>query len=100
MLDKLECNKRAENTKPNALRREGLIPAVLYGHNGSESVSLTIHAKTLDTLLRHAKVNKTVIDLNVPDISWNGKTVIQELQVHPWRRTPYHVSFFAVKDAQ
>jgi len=45
----VECQKRAEGSKPNALRRSGLIPAVLYGHKGSESISLTIKAKTVDT---------------------------------------------------
>ncbi|MFM7384397.1 MAG: 50S ribosomal protein L25, partial [Microcystaceae cyanobacterium] len=53
----IECHKRPENSKPNALRREGLIPATLYGHQGAESVALTVSAKEAATLLRHAKPN-------------------------------------------
>lgn len=92
----IECQKRPEGSKPNALRRDGLIPAVLYGHNGAESVSLTINKKTVETLLKKHAVNNTLIQLNVPDISWSGKTLLREVQVHPWKGNPYHLSFFAV----
>lgn len=92
----VECQKRAEGSKPRALRREGLIPANLYGHKGAESISLTVKAKTLETLLKRASVNNTVIDVSVPDLSWRGKTLLREVQVHPAKRTPYHVSFFAI----
>ncbi len=90
----LECQKRPENIKPNALRRKGLIPATLYGHKGTESVSLVLPEKEAYALLRHAFVNKTKIDLNIPDLSWNGQTVIREIQAHPWKQTLYHLSFF------
>jgi large subunit ribosomal protein L25 len=92
----VECNQREEGTKPNALRRQGLIPAALYGHDGANSVQLTIPAKALENLMKKAVENKTVIQLNVADISWSGKTLIKELQVHPWKGYPYHVSFFSV----
>jgi large subunit ribosomal protein L25 len=92
----VECQKRAEGSKPNALRRSGLIPAVLYGHKGSESISLTVKAKTVETLLKKHAVNNTLIDLSIPDLSWTGKTLLREVQVHPWKGFPYHLSFFAV----
>jgi large subunit ribosomal protein L25 len=92
----VECQKRAEGSKPNALRRSGLIPAVLYGHNGSESISLTIPAKTVETLLKQRVVNNVLIDLDIPEISWKGKTLLREVQRHPWKGFPYHLSFFAV----
>lgn len=92
----VECQKRAEGTKPRALRREGLIPANLYGHKGAESIALTVKAKTLEILLKKASVNNTVIDVSIPDLSWRGKTLLREVQVHPAKRWPYHVSFFAI----
>lgn len=92
----LECQKRLEGTKPKALRREGLIPAVLYGHNGAESISLTVPSKTVELLLRDASVNNTIIDLKITDIPWAGKTLLREVQTHPWKGYPYHLSFFAV----
>ncbi|PSB43241.1 50S ribosomal protein L25 [filamentous cyanobacterium Phorm 6] len=92
----VECQKRAEGSKPNALRRSGLIPAVLYGHKGSESISLTIKAKTVEHLLKKRVVNNALIDLSIPELSWTGKTLLREVQVHPWKGFPYHLSFFSV----
>lgn len=92
----VECQKRVEGSKPRALRRAGLIPANLYGHKGAESIALTVNAKTLETLLKKASVNNTVIDVSIPDLSWRGKTLLREVQVHPAKRWAYHVSFFAI----
>ena len=92
----VECQKRAEGINPRALRRSGLIPAVLYGHKGTESVSLTVKAKTAETLLKEATVNNTLVQVNIPDISWTGKALLREVQTHPWKPLLYHLSFFSV----
>ncbi len=96
----VECKSRPEGSKPKALRREGLIPVALYGHDGANSISLTIPDKEAQLLLRDAAVNNTLIDLNVPDISWQGKALIREVQAHPWKRTLHHLSFFTVSAKQ
>ncbi len=96
----IECQKRPENTKPNALRREGLIPATLYGHQGAESVALTVSAKEAATLLRHAKPNQTLVEVKIPNLSWEGQALIREVQAHPWKRTLYHLSFFYVANPE
>lgn len=93
----LESQKRPEGSKPKALRRSGFIPANLYGHNGTESISLVIEAKTVERLLKQAAPNKTEIELNIPELQWTGKTVIREVQIHPAKGTPYHLSFFVIK---
>jgi large subunit ribosomal protein L25 len=92
----VESQKRPEGSKPKALRRSGLIPANLYGHKGTESISLTIDAKTVERLLKRVSVNNTLIELNIADAPWRGKTLLRELQIHPAKGTPYHLSFFAV----
>ncbi|AVH71315.1 50S ribosomal protein L25/general stress protein Ctc [Nostoc sp. 'Lobaria pulmonaria (5183) cyanobiont'] len=92
----VESQKRLEGSKPRALRRAGLIPANLYGHKGTESISFTIDAKTVERLLKRASVNNTLIDLNITDAPWRGNTLLRELQIHPAKGTPYHLSFFAV----
>jgi large subunit ribosomal protein L25 len=96
----VECKTRPEGSKPKALRREGLIPAAMYGHDGANSISLTIPAKEAQLLLRDAAVNNTLIDLKIPDISWQGKALIREVQAHPWKRTLHHLSFFSVSAKQ
>ncbi len=92
----IEGHKRPEGSKPNALRRQGLIPAVLYGHQGAESINITIPAKVAETLLKRNVVNHALIQLNVPELSWSGKTLLREVQKHPWKGFPYHLSFFSV----
>ncbi|MCL1475848.1 50S ribosomal protein L25/general stress protein Ctc [Argonema antarcticum] len=92
----VECQKRLENSKPNALRRNGQIPAVLYGHKGAESIALTLNAKVAEQLLKKASINNTLINLNIPDIPWNGQTLLREVQSHSAKGFIYHLSFFAV----
>ncbi|MGK7901253.1 MAG: 50S ribosomal protein L25/general stress protein Ctc [Hormoscilla sp.] len=93
---KVECQKREQGSKPRAMRRAGLIPANLYGHNGAEAISLTLPAKTVEHLLKEATVNNTLIDLEITDIPWRGKTLLREVQTHPWKGYPYHLSFFSI----
>ncbi len=96
----VECKTRPEGSKPRALRREGLIPAALYGHNGAESVSLIMDGKEAQVLLKKAAINNTLVDLNISDIPWKGKALIREVQAHPWKRNIYHLSFFSVSADQ
>jgi large subunit ribosomal protein L25 len=91
----IECQKRAPGSKPKALRREGRIPASLYGHNGAESVELTVSANEMATLMRNVGGKGIKVQLNVPDMPWNGVAVIQEVQTHPWKGFLYHLSFYA-----
>jgi len=93
---KIDCQPRPEGSKPNSLRRAGQLPAVLYGHKGAESIALTIPMKQAELMLRDASLNNTLIQVNIPDLSWTGKALLREVQTHPWRGTPYHISFFAV----
>ncbi|MBD2569122.1 MULTISPECIES: 50S ribosomal protein L25 [Nostocaceae] len=94
----VESQKRPEGSKPNALRRSGLIPANLYGHKGAESISLVVNAKVVERLLKQAIPNKTEIQLDIPELEWSGKTVLREVQIHPAKGTTYHLSFFAAKN--
>ena len=93
-----EGKKREENTKAKALRREGLLPASLYGHDGANSVAITLDVKTVSMLMRQVKVNETKVQLNIPDMPWSGPVVIREAHQHPWRGYLYHLSFFSVGD--
>jgi large subunit ribosomal protein L25 len=91
----IECKKRPEGSNPKALRREGLIPANIYGHDGDRSISLVVDAKEAVNLLKEAKVSETPVEVSIPELSWKGKAVVQEVQAHPWKRNLYHISFFS-----
>ena len=95
----IECQKRPEGVKPNALRRDGLIPTALYGHKGLETMTLAVKEKDATNLLKEASINKSVIEVKVPDVPWEGKALIQEVQSHPWKRTLFHLSFYCVADS-
>jgi large subunit ribosomal protein L25 len=91
----LECKCRSEEaSNPRALRREGYLPANLYGHKGAESISLVLGEKDAINLLKKASVNNTLVNLTISDLDWNGKVLIREVQSHPWKRTLHHISFF------
>ncbi len=92
----IECAKRAADEKTKKLRREGTLPAVLYGHDGSESVALKLSNYEAEALLRHATINKSVITVNVPDMPWSGKVILREVQKHPWKNKIHHLSFFSI----
>jgi large subunit ribosomal protein L25 len=93
----IECAKRPEGSKPNALRRDGKIPATIYGHNGTESVQVVVDAKAAGFLVRDAIERKSKIELSVPELKWTTGAVMQEVQKHPWKEHLYHISFKAAK---
>jgi large subunit ribosomal protein L25 len=93
----LECQPRPEGKNPRALRREGLIPANLYGHNGAESLCFAVPAKEAVVLLKNIKVNETPVEVKIPHLSWTGTAIVREVQSHPWKRTLNHLSFLATK---
>jgi large subunit ribosomal protein L25 len=91
----LDCTKRTTDLNPRAMRREGLLPASLYGHDGVNSVDLMLSMKDAETLLRKMGASRAPIQLNVTDMPWTGTVVMQEVQTHPWKGFLYHISFFA-----
>ena len=94
----VELKQRVAGSKPNTLRRNGDIPVNLYGHDGDKSLLLTLDAKSVENLIKKARINKTPVEVSIPELDWKGMTVIKEIQTHPWKNFPYHLSFFAVKD--
>src|ERR1700680_1058913 len=75
------------------LRRQGQVPAVIYGH-GREPLSLSLNARDLDKMLGHIQAESTVIEVTVG--AQTAKTLIREIQRHPIRRQILHVDFQAL----
>jgi large subunit ribosomal protein L25 len=75
------------------LRKAGRIPAVVFGHG--ESVSVSVDAHEFELLRRHAGAN-ALIDLQVAG-SRTTPVVINGVQLHRVHRTPLHVDLFRVK---
>lgn len=96
---KLSATSRTEKGKGVAkrLRREGKLPAVVYGHK-TDPIALTIDSKQLLKLIVEGKSEHKLFALS---IEGNGtpleKTVmIKELQIDPLKRNFLHVDFFEV----
>ncbi|KLO31540.1 50S ribosomal protein L25 [Mycolicibacter heraklionensis] len=74
-------------------RREGKVPAVLYGH-GTDPQHLELNAHDFAAVLRHSGTN-AVLTLNI-----EGKeqlALTKALDVHPIRRTIQHADLLVVK---
>lgn len=77
------------------LRREGLIPAVMYG-KGVESCSLTIEPKKLSAIIGSEAGWNTLITLK-GEGPFDGQVVIlKDMQLDPIRQTVLHVDFQAI----
>lgn len=91
----LKAESRSETGKGAArrLRREGFVPAVVYGH-GEKSAALKVRVEELESLLAGISVDNTLVDLEV-----DGETrqvLIREVQRHPFRPDLLHVDFFQI----
>jgi len=73
------------------LRAVGEVPAIVYGH-GREPQSLAINTYTLERMLEKVSYKTTVIELEVAG-SAMARTLIREIQRHPFKRHILHVDF-------
>ncbi|OGO50765.1 MAG: hypothetical protein A2148_03465 [Chloroflexi bacterium RBG_16_68_14] len=80
--------------KVKALRRQGIIPAHLYGH-GTESLALQTEKQTITTLLRKAGRN-AIIDLQINGEGEPRPVVLRGVQRDPVTDELMHIDFFQI----
>lgn len=91
----LAANKRDILGKANArLRRQGSIPAVLYGH-GIPPLALAVPERDFARAYRTAG-ESTLVELHVDDAK-PVKVLIHETQEHPVSGKTVHVDFYQVR---
>jgi large subunit ribosomal protein L25 len=73
-----------------SLRSAGKIPGVVYGH-AREPQALTLDTREFEKLLSHIAAESTVIELSLD--GQTTKTLIREIQRHPFKRQILHVDF-------
>jgi large subunit ribosomal protein L25 len=93
---KAQIRKTVGNGPARTLRREGKVPAVLYGPK-TETVLLSIDSKDFEQILKEASVGSVLLNLQIK----NGKTstrsaMIKELQTHPVSGKFLHVDFYEI----
>ncbi len=99
-MEKLELTTKVRTTVGNGpareLRRQGAIPAVLYGPD-TESMKLSVPAKALELITKSANIGQLLLNLTIEGDETITKTaMIRELQVHPLSGSPIHVDFYEV----
>jgi large subunit ribosomal protein L25 len=92
----LDAVRRDQFGRNNAgrLRRQGQIPAVLYGGPERRGEPIAVDPKVLLRILRQQGVN-TLISLNLPDAG-TAKVLVKEYQLHPVQQVLLHADFYRV----
>jgi large subunit ribosomal protein L25 len=87
-------HREVTGKKVNRLRKDGKLPAVVYGH-GVDSTNVTVDAHEFELLRRHTGPNALV------DLSVGGEkaqpVLINQVQIHPVHRRPLHADLFLVR---
>ena len=88
----LSAETRSETGKGVArkLRSAGRVPAVVYGH-AREPQALSLQTRELEKLLSSIATGSTVVELTLG--SATTKTLIREVQRHPFKKQILHVDF-------
>ena len=99
-MEKLDLTTKVRTTVGNGpareLRRQGAIPAVLYGPD-TETMMLSVSIKALEQITKSANIGQLLLNLSIEGDEAATKTaMIREFQVHPVSGSPIHVDFFEV----
>ncbi len=91
----ISATPRSETGKGVArkLRAQHNLPGVLYGHH-REPQPLVLDGRDFDRLIEHYAAETTVVELTVDGQS--VRTLIREIQRHPFKRQVLHVDFQAL----
>ncbi|HEV3155534.1 MAG TPA: 50S ribosomal protein L25 [Candidatus Baltobacteraceae bacterium] len=74
-------------TKSHALRREGKVPGVVYGHGSSESIA--VERRALEDLLAHGG-RTTLVQLKIDGKGFDT-ALVRDVQIDPVSRRAIHV---------
>jgi len=87
-------SREVTGKKVRSLRRQGIIPAHLYGR-GTESLTLQASAPTITTLLRTTSPN-AIISLQINGEQETRPVMLRGVQRHPVTDELIHVDFFQI----
>jgi large subunit ribosomal protein L25 len=94
---KANIRKQTGNSPARALRRDGKMPAVIYGPD-TEPILLALNISDLELCLKNQNLNQLLFNLAIEDGKTKSKSVmIKELQVHPVTRNYLHVDFYEIE---
>lgn len=88
-----EARQRAGKGASRALRREGRVPAVIYGEK-QEPVAVHVEEKLLAKMLSKGHFMNTLVMVEVGGES--NRTLPKDVQFHPVTSRPIHVDFLRI----
>jgi large subunit ribosomal protein L25 len=93
----LKAAPRSETGKGamRRMRREGRIPAVVYG-KGEETRPLSVDAHDFEMLMKHHALDTTLVELTIEGggrKSGKLRALVAEIQSHPFKPQVLHVDF-------
>ena len=93
---KVQVREKTGKGPARALRREGRIPAILYGQK-TDSIMLSIDFKEFEQIVKKVNIGSVLLNLQIQ----NGKTItrpamIKELQTNPVTGAFLHVDFYEI----
>jgi large subunit ribosomal protein L25 len=92
---KADIRESTGNGYARALRRQGQMPAVIYG-KGVEPVKVSVNTRDLELLLKKNRASQVLMNLVVGNMGTPRSAMIKELQVDPTSRNFLHVDFYEV----
>lgn len=93
-MPNLQAEKRSNiGSRLNAMRKDGVLPAVLYGE-GVPSTPLSVPAREFEKVFREAG-ETSLVTLKVGDAAYN--VLIHDIAVDPLSLKPIHADFYAVR---
>ncbi|MCB1086472.1 MAG: 50S ribosomal protein L25 [Verrucomicrobiae bacterium] len=96
----LKANKRETSgtTASKRLRREGIVPAVIYGSQ-QRTYAVQVDAKEFSELLRQQSSDNFLINLEIEGAQEKSKLVmVQAVEHNPLSGAVTHIDFHAVKE--
>jgi len=84
------------NSPARSLRREGRIPAVLYGPK-TEPILLSIDSKEFEQITKKSTIGSVLLNLQIQNgDTQNRPAMVKELQTHPVTQRFLHVDFYEI----
>ncbi len=83
------------NGASRVLRREGKIPAILYGPK-TEPVKLTIDKMDLEPIFKTGAVAQKLLKLDIEGIDGTTNVMVKEIQKHPVSHNLLHLDLYQV----
>lgn len=93
----LKANQREAvgNGPARVLRRDGKVPAILYGPK-TDPVKLVVEQINLDPIFKGGAVAQKLIKLDIDGIDGSRNVMIKEMQRHPVSHSLLHLDFYEV----